>query len=162
MPWLFVVTAFIFILFIPTGLYTQHIVVFFIGLFGLGLSFCLFGITATKNWKGFGELRPISWFFRLLSIGIGGFIIYLSNPLYIDVTYFMNKQYEIIQGVPSEIMDPGTNREMVKMITVVINEQSFELIPKPEFYIDIDKLEQKMFKIYYLPNTKWVVSYEVL
>ncbi|QOR64706.1 hypothetical protein IM538_12605 [Cytobacillus suaedae] len=161
MAWTFVVTAFIFILFIPAGLAALHILVLYIGLLGLGFSFIFFGLTATQKWNGYGSLKPISWFFRLIALAVGGFILYLGSQLYTDVQVYVDGNFKTIKGVPTEIIDIESNREMVKTITVVIDEISFELKPPSKYYFHTEKLEGKSFTIHYLPNTMWVIDYEV-
>ncbi|MFE8699676.1 hypothetical protein ACFYKX_03450 [Cytobacillus sp. FJAT-54145] len=162
MPWLFITTLFIFILFVPTGYSTHHILVFFIGLVGVGASLVLFGLTATKKWKGYGELKPISWFFRLLAIGIGFFVLQLANQYYVDVKYYLDGETETVSGVPTEIIDFEANRELVKTVTVVIDDQRFDVAVKAKYFLEVGNMEDKTFVIHYLPRTKWVVNYEVI
>lgn len=161
MPWLFMATAFIFFILIPTGFFTKHILVFFIGLAGVGSSMILFALTATKKWSGYGDNKSVAWFFRLVVVVIGSVVLYVANIYYSDVRSYLDGSYAIITGVPSEIIGSDAQREFVPTITVVINNESFEIIPKAKYFNNLEALENKMFTIYYLPNTKWVIKHDV-
>lgn len=162
MPWLFITTLFIFILFVPTGYSTHHILVFFIGLVGVGSSLILFGLMATKKWKGYGELKPISWFFQMIAIGTGFLVLQLANQYYVDVNYYLKNESATVVGVPSEIITFDTTRELVKTVTVVVNDIPFDVVPKPNYYLEVKDMKEKTLVIHYLPKTKWVVDYEVV
>ncbi|WP_066070816.1 hypothetical protein [Neobacillus soli] len=160
----FGITFFSFFLF-GIGLYANIFILYGFGLTGFGLAFALFGLlNLIKPIMVAGTPKSNTgaiWFLGLSIIGIGSFAIYSSSGFWLDFPAYINKNYSRLEGIPSKIIyeEPSSRSEIEGKVFVTINNKRLSLDPPPKY--SVQKMKGHRFEINYLPNTDWIISYQI-
>lgn len=87
-------------------------------------------------------------FFRILDIGM---IIYIVIPIALDIPYLINKEYNIIQGIPTTI-NKGILGVRYLYQSVYIEEETI-------YYLGFPIINaKKEYKFYFLPHSKFGIK----
>lgn len=156
-----------FFLFVPLGIYMDLFIIYGIGLTGAGLSFALFSLFVKRSWKGFKRVQDIPTlssviilFYRLFIFAIGVFALYGATAFWLDLPDFFNKEYAKLEGIPSQLTyEEPARGDLTGTMIITINGKTLPLHPTPQ--VPIENLQGRYFQIHYLPNTEWIIHYEI-
>ncbi|WP_078549773.1 hypothetical protein [Litchfieldia alkalitelluris] len=103
---------------------------------------------------------PVLWFLRVIIFGFATIQLILFFPFWQDLSRYLNKQYEVLEGYPSNVdYDPGgwsKNDHPTLYLTIDEKELLVDLYPE-----NPEELYEKYIRIEYLPKTEWIVSIDV-
>lgn len=160
--------ALAFFLLVPIGIFADFFFVYGIGLTSAGIFLILFAIVVKNNWKGFHSFEGVRWLeaifprlVRLFLFALGVLMLTGASAFWQDVPLYLKKEYHYVEGVPSEIIyHEPTRGNIHPSITVNIEGQKLTIQPAPKY--SLEELNKMTFKIFYLPNTEWLITYEII
>ncbi|WP_163100030.1 hypothetical protein [Peribacillus alkalitolerans] len=85
--------------------------------------------------------------------------MYSSIYYWRDIPSYNRKDFVIISGKPYAIEEYDTARGGTD-VYLTIDGKTYELYPTP-WYKNLEELKNKKFTLYYLPQTNWLVRYEM-
>lgn len=96
--------------------------------------------------------------FRMFFL-LAGIACALISSIYLrDLPNYVQKDYETMKGVPSNIVNVKASRYEGNGIDIVLNGKEFRINGD----LQIDNLRDKQFVINYLPHSNWIISYKVM
>lgn len=145
--WLGVFCLFLF----AVGLISESFLLFYLSLLACSL-FLISGYLVNRKKKNSDDM---------FMLGLGIIALLVSFYYFEDALRYLNKDYEILEGVPSDIYygELGGRFGGVTTINVSIDDKLMTLFPKPPY--SVEELKGRYIKIYYLPKTKFLQYYEI-
>ncbi|WP_442600107.1 hypothetical protein [Neobacillus sp. D3-1R] len=168
LPWIFIGLALFFGVFWFSGNAANILIIYVIGLTGMGVFLVLTSLTISKQSnllkKAFETEKnypPLLVKAILLFAGIG--MLFGSIRYWQDVPFYQDQNFSVISGKPSSI-DEYNSKGTVTELYVEIKGHTFVLdADMPQFpkYKKYEELLDKHFTILYLPNSNWIIDYKV-
>lgn len=168
-PGIFIGLTLFFGIFFLAGSGANMIMIYVIGLTGMGVFTVLTGLTLSK-WsemikKSFQtDKNSATIIVKGLVILAGLGMLVGSIDYWRDVPLYQNKKFSVISGKPSEV-DDYQSKGTVTGIYVTIAGKTLDIDADikpglPDFK-DPTELKEKHFTIHYLPHSNWIIDYKI-